>query len=113
MLGLLGLEMVLSFSFSRNEKNAGNDGVAVLIGTPLLTGPGLLTASIILSEQYGSALTLVSLLTALFAAWIILRQASRIKKMVGEKVIDVISRVMGLMLVALAVTFIQKGLLGA
>lgn len=50
----------------------------------------------------------VEYLKALLASWVVLRLATRIKKLVGDNVIDVVSRVMGLLLVALVVTFIKK-----
>lgn len=110
VLGLLGLQMVLHFSLSQPEKDAG--AAVVLIATPLLTGPGLLTTLVILNGQHGFAVTVAALVVALAAAWIVLSNASRIKSFIGDQVIEIVSRVMGLMLVAIAVTFIQKGLAG-
>ena len=111
VLGLLGLEMVFSFSISKRAANAGKDGVAVLIGTPILTGPGLLTVMILLAEQHGVFITLAALLAALAASWALLRQASAINRAVGPSVVEVFSRVMGLLLLAMAVEFVRLGLL--
>lgn len=51
LLALLGLETVLGFSFNHHEKKRDLNAVAVLIATPLLTGPGLLSSLILLSSN--------------------------------------------------------------
>lgn len=112
ILGLLGLEMVLSFSLSKDEKNAGKEGVAVIIATPLLTGPGLITALVVISAQSGFAIAFAALAVALFVAWVMLRKALSLKSWLGAYGLEALSRVMGLLLLAVAVEFIIGGLAG-
>ncbi|OIO27170.1 hypothetical protein AUJ14_00165 [Candidatus Micrarchaeota archaeon CG1_02_55_22] len=112
VLGLLGLEMVLDLSISRDHGRVDSKGIAVLIATPLLTGPGLLTALVVLVEQSGLELALSALAVALFASWLILRCAVLLQKSLGSSVLQVISRVMGLLLMAIAVEFVKSGFPG-
>ena len=112
VLGLMGLETVLGFSV-HGEKKEDKDSIAVLIATPLLTGPGVITTTILLSQQVGTAVTAVAALVALALAFVILHYAPLLRNALGEKAINVFSKIMGLMLLAIAVEFIRTGLAAA
>jgi len=111
VLGLMGLETILGISI-HGKKKQDHDSIAVLIATPLLTGPGVITTTILLSQQVGMTVTAVAAFVALALAFIILHFAPILKKVLGEKVINVFSKIMGMMLLALAVEFIRTGLAG-
>jgi multiple antibiotic resistance protein len=113
ILMLLGLELVLGFSWSKESEGDGHKDVhaaAIIIGTPLITGPGVLTTTIVYVTDYGYAITIVAALASIAVTWIILRQAYRINKVVGPQVISVISKIMGMLLVAMSIQFIISGL---
>jgi multiple antibiotic resistance protein len=113
VLVLLGLENALNFSLSNNgKKHEALDSAAVLIGTPLLTGPGLMTSLVVLSKEYDILTVLVALACALLAAWVIFVKAAAIRSGVGERIVAVISRVIGLLLIAMGIAFIRSGMLG-
>ncbi|MDD5339686.1 MAG: MarC family protein [Candidatus ainarchaeum sp.] len=113
VLVLLGLENALDFSLSHNgKKREALDSAAVLIGTPLLTGPGLMTSLIILGKEYDFLAVLVALACALLAVWVIFVKAAAIRSGVGERIVTVVSRVIGLVLIAMGIAFIRGGMLG-
>lgn len=113
VLALLGLENALNFSLTPgHNKREGLDTAAVLIATPLLTGPGLMTSIILLNGEYNFLVVFAALAVALLASWAILVKAADIRKGVGGNVVLVISRVIGLVLIALGVAFIRAGVLG-
>lgn len=113
VLVLLGLETTLGITFGKEERGAGGpDSAAVLIATPLLTGPGLMTSLVILGGEHGLLPVGIALLAALLLSWIMLRNAGRVRAMAGEKVIMIFSKVMGLFLMAVGVSFVRAGLLG-
>lgn len=114
ILALLGLETILGFSFNTHpEKEQSVEDIALLIATPLLTGPGLVSSLIILSQVNGFLVTLVALLVALALSWIILTNSIRIKALVGDRIIQVAAKIVGMLLLALGVAYIKTGLLGA
>lgn len=114
VLALMGLGNVLSFSFSNNHKHGkeGLNSVAVLIGSPLLTGPGLITTLVVLVEERGLTPVLPALAFALLICWLILRHAAYIKTIIGERVIVILSKVIGLLLIALGVSYVKAGIIG-
>ena len=113
VLALLGLENVLNFSISKEKnKKDGMESAAVLIATPLLTGPGLISSIIVLVQTYAIIPVLISLFVALFLSWVILRKATYVKTLLGERVIFIFSKIMGLLLIALGISYIKYGLAG-
>ncbi|MDD5022737.1 MAG: MarC family protein [Candidatus ainarchaeum sp.] len=113
VLALLGLENVLNFSFSKNQKDGeGLDSVAVLIATPLLTGPGLISSLILLVQEYGITSVLIALGFALVICWVILRNAIYVKRILGQRVLTILSKIIGLLLIAMGVGYIKSGILG-
>ena len=111
VLMLLGLENVLNFTFSHGEnKEEGLESAVVLIATPLLTGPGLITTLIVLSQTQGYVPVFAALIGALLLSWIILYNATLARKILGDRVITVFSKIMGLILIALGISFIKGGL---
>jgi len=111
LLALLGLETVLGFSFNHGNKRQDLNAVAVLIATPLLTGPGMLTSLILLSNQFGYLITLTATLAALLSSWLVLHYSNVLKRVLGNQIIDVSSKVIGLLLVGIGIEFIRSGLL--
>ncbi len=91
------------------------DSLAVVpLSVPLLAGPGSISTVIIyanLSPSWLHKLLLVlCILTAAVMTWLILRAASRLEKFVGVLGLNIGSRLMGLLLSAIAVEFFTRGI---
>lgn len=92
------------------------DAVAVVpLAIPLLAGPGAISAVIIFAHR-GSGVTHMAILSvviviAALLSWLALRLASIVQPMVGPIGIKIVSRLMGLILAAVAVEFMVNGLL--
>jgi multiple antibiotic resistance protein len=86
----------------------------VPLGTPLVAGPGTVSTAIIFANKSETWLqTCMLLLISCFVAlcvWLILRMAEYIGIMLGRRGINILTRLMGLILAALAVKFITDGL---
>lgn len=109
VLGLLGIETVLGINISKNNSEQKN-AITTLIATPLLTGPGLITALIVTVGEQGYMLPFVATVLALFISWLILDNAFNVKNVLGEQVIEIIAKVVGLFLVAMGVGYIKSGM---
>ena len=86
------------------------------IATPLIAGPGTIGATIVLiadSTGTGSAFLVVAMLLCVLAVTLLLMLvAPAVQRVLGVTGLHVISRVMGLLLAALAVQFIFDGITG-
>lgn len=88
-------------------------GVGIVpIGTPLIAGPAALTTLLMLNDLYGLAVTLSALVANLIIVWMALSSADTLIKYVGEKGALGISKVISLLLAAIAVMMIRMGLTG-
>lgn len=83
---------------------------AVPIGTPLIVGPAVLTTIIILLDSYGMGLTVLSFLANLVIAWGIFAYATEISNFLGKAGSKAVSKIASLLLAAIAVMMIRKGL---
>ncbi len=122
ILLLIGLEMLQAHRSHTQEVPAETqEGVAkedigvIPMGIPMLAGPGAISTVMV---QMGPAITwwraavvLGSIaITALLAYWI-LAGAERVRQVLGETGIRILMRMMGLLLVAIAVQFVLNGLM--
>ncbi|MBI4453681.1 MarC family protein [Candidatus Woesearchaeota archaeon] len=108
ILLILGVQSVLGIEFSKKD-NSHKKVAAIVIGTPLLSGPGAMTTVIILSQHYGYWPPLIALILSLGITWIMMIWSEKITKLMGARLIEVISRVLGLILAALAIEFVKNG----
>lgn len=90
-----------------------NIGV-VPLALPLLAGPGVISSTIVLSTRYHSWLDLVGycLTIALFSfcCWLLFRVAPLLLRVLGQTGINVVTRIMGLLLMAMGIEFITVGM---
>jgi multiple antibiotic resistance protein len=90
------------------------DDVAITpLAMPMLAGPGAISTVMVLSGQAASTLQTImvyaSILLALFIAWLTLRAAEGLVLRMGQTGIRVMTRIMGLLLAAIAVQFVITG----
>lgn len=83
---------------------------AVPLGTPLIVGPAVLTTSMIIISQYGLVATLISVVVNVLLAGIILSASSVLMRVLGDAGSKALSKVMSLLLAAIATMLIRKGL---
>jgi multiple antibiotic resistance protein len=86
----------------------------VPLGTPLLAGPGAIAATMLYMRRaanFGGALSVIgALLVALVVVGIALRYSTAIARVLKGDGIDLVSRVMGLLLTAIAVQLVATGI---
>jgi multiple antibiotic resistance protein len=83
---------------------------AVPIGTPLVTGPAVLTTMIMMLDSYGIALTITSFIANLAIVWVVLTYAESISNVLGKAGSKAVSKISHLLLAAIAVMMMRKGI---
>ncbi|MBN1974798.1 MAG: MarC family protein [Sedimentisphaerales bacterium] len=84
---------------------------AVPIGTPLIAGPAVLTTSMLIISEYGLQATIISIIVNILLAGAILRSSEIIIHILGEAGSKAVSKIASLLLAAIAVMLIRKGLI--
>ena len=108
--GLVLLLMALEIIFGLNLIRSGDQNVAwVIIATPILSGPGVITTAIILTAQLGPIIVLIAGSVSLIITWVLMRNARYVVKLVGIQIIDVFSKVVGLFIAAVGIEYIFGG----
>jgi len=82
----------------------------VPIGTPLLTGPATITTLIFLNTQFPTYMVLLSFALNMIVAWLIFVAGDKIISFLGQGGIKAVSKVFSLLLAAIAVDLIIRGL---
>jgi multiple antibiotic resistance protein len=123
ILLLIGLDMLQAKRSATQEAHgdteeatAKEDAGIVPLGIPMLAGPGAISSVMVLVGQapsiwhwqMGAILGSIAV-TSLVSYWV-LAGAGRVRKVMGETGIRVLVRVMGLLLVALAMQYFVNGL---
>jgi MarC family membrane protein len=96
------------------EAHAKEEVGVIPLGIPLVAGPGAISTIIIYAHQAANLFDIAFLLVvSLFVAssvWIALRLADPIERLFGKTGINIVTRLSGLILTAVAVEFITQGL---
>ena len=85
----------------------------VPLGIPMIAGPAVLTTLMTLARTHGYALTVTAYVLNLVIVWAALRWAALVGRLLGEGGGRAITKVLSLVLAAIAVTFIRRGVMSA
>lgn len=84
------------------------------LGVPMLAGPGAISTVMVLSGASRSVVTMLGVYGAIaltaFLAYVTLAAASRVEGRLGQTGMRILTRLMGLVLCAIAVQFIVDGI---
>lgn len=111
LLFILGMQMALGIDIGR-PKDHSPSAAGVIIGTPLLCGPGAITTVILLVNEMGILIPAAAIALSLGATWIVLRFSAEIQKLLGDCVTEIMARVLGMLVAAIAVKIIADGIIG-
>jgi multiple antibiotic resistance protein len=121
ILGLIGLDMLRARRSPTKEvpgdaqENADKEDVGITpLGIPMLAGPGSISSVTVLMTENTDwphrAIVLAAIATACLASFLVLAAADRVGSWLHETGIRIMSRLMGLLLTAIAVQFVLDGL---
>jgi multiple antibiotic resistance protein len=110
----LSIRYMITGHMVDSEEKEKHELVGVVpIGTPLTVGPATITTLLLLVKQpneFPLYIVLISFALNLFVAWIICMGGNWIARFLGQGGIKAVSRVFSLLLAAIAVSMVIKGL---
>lgn len=113
ILFLICLKMIFPSKDDPKEKLPNEEPLVVPLAVPFVAGPAVLAAVIIFSRQHISYWTMIG---AIFIAWaaslIILLASSYLNTLLGWRVLTAVERLMGLILILIAVQMFMTGVHG-
>lgn len=82
------------------------------LGTPLITGPAVLATTLMMLDSFGYGPTFVSLVFNMLFVWLTLAKADLIIKLMGAGGTRAFSKIMYILLGAIAVMMVRRGITG-
>ena len=118
ILFLIALEMLFDIRSERKKRsiNDKRDKISIFpIAIPLLAGPAAITSVILtISQSEGSysllIINIICLISVMLVSFVILRVFTKFQKFINEKIINIFSRVIGIILAALSIQYILDGI---
>ena len=121
ILLLIGLDMLEAKRSPTQESSEESHAAAIKedagivpLGIPMLAGPGAITSVMVLVGQaqteWQMAAILISILITAAICYLVLGNSDRVARVMGETGVRILVRIMGLLLVALAVQYFVNGL---
>jgi multiple antibiotic resistance protein len=89
-----------------------DDFGVVPLGMPLIAGPALIATLLLLAQTKGVVLTLVALAANLGLVALALAQAERLERLIGRTGMRAVSKIVSLLLAAIAVAMVRRALVG-
>ncbi|HWC10670.1 MAG TPA: MarC family protein [Acidimicrobiales bacterium] len=113
VLVLVALELLGSTQRTGHSADVRNPAL-VPLGTPLLAGPGAIAATMVYirrADDFGEAMLVVSaIMAALAVVYVALRSAAGLARILGRAGIELLTRVVGVLLAAIAVQLVAAGI---
>ncbi len=118
---LSGLPMLFAYPLGMRSKDSEvvecaekEDVSLVPMGVPMLAGPGAITTVLVLADQHKLLLSKLAILgcsaLVLLVAFLLFWQAERLFRWIGQTGLNLLTRIMGLILIVLAVQYILSGI---
>jgi len=112
ILLILAVRYLITDKMVETQDLSASETVGIVpLGTPLVVGPAVLTTLLLLIDQYLIAIVILSFILNLVIQWVLFRQADRIMNFLGRTGANAVSKIVMLLLAAIAVKMIRQGVL--
>ena len=112
ILLILAIRYLITGKVVETQDSSTSETIGVVpLGTPLVVGPAVLTSLLSLTGQYRIYIVLSSFILNLVIQWVLFRQADRIVDFLGRTGANAISKIIMLLLAAIAIKMIREGAL--
>lgn len=113
LLLVIALELLHPGGEGTSSLTSGDTNIALVpLGTPLLAGPGAIAATMLYTRQAddlgGSVSVVLALVAVLAVVYLSMRYASLFARLLRDNGIELLSRVMGLLVAAIAVQLVAR-----
>ncbi len=114
--GILLFLIAISLIFPKGGETEGlpkHEPMIVPLAIPGLAGPGSIAAMMVFSENYGLIITLSALVCAWIPSLLLILSSSIVKKFLGEKGLQAVERLGGMIICLIGLDMLTKGIIMA
>lgn len=112
ILFFLALEMILGISLYKEEETNAKTASIFPLAFPLLAGPGSLTTLLSLRAEFSTINIVIAIIINTIFLYIVLKTSVKIEKIIGKNGINIIRKVFGVVLLAIAVKLFTSNIQG-
>jgi multiple antibiotic resistance protein len=102
----------LTQTTSQDKSSLPDDFGVVPLGMPLIAGPATITTLLVISKSVGIGMTLFALGVNLVLVALAFGQSERLERLIGQTGLRAISKIISLLLAAIAVHIVRQGFVG-
>ncbi|WP_339894789.1 MarC family protein [uncultured Algibacter sp.] len=103
ILFFIALEMILGITLYKQEDHDSMTTAVFPLAFPLIAGPGSLTTLLSLRAEFRIENIIVAVLMNVIIIYIVLKTSSKIERLIGQNGINIVRKVFGVVLLAIAV----------
>jgi len=103
ILFFLALEMILGITLYKDEEGVEITASVFPLAFPLIAGPGSLTSILSLRAEYDTINIIIAIIGNMVVMYLVLKFTTRIERIIGTNGINIIRKVFGVVLLAIAV----------
>ena len=103
ILFFIALEMILGITLYKQEEGTNMNASVFPLAFPLIAGPGSLTTLLSLKSEFNTENIIVAVVVNVLVIFLVLKTSSRIERIIGQNGIDIIRKIFGVVLLAIAV----------
>lgn len=103
ILFFIALEMILGITLYKEDESSAMTASVFPLAFPLIAGPGSLTTLLSLRAEFKLENIIVAVILNVIIIYIVLKTSSKIERLIGQNGINIIRKVFGVVLLAIAV----------
>ena len=107
---IIGLEMVLGINIFKGGSSDSGDHSIMPIAFPLIAGAGTLTTILSLKAEFSNVTILLAILSNLLFVYFILKSTKWLEVKMGPSTIEILRRIFGVILLAIAIKIFKANL---
>lgn len=103
ILFFIALEMILGITLYKQDEGSPMNASVFPLAFPLIAGPGSLTTLLSLKSEFHTENIIIAVIVNVVVIYLVLKTSTRIERIIGQNGIDIIRKVFGVVLLAIAV----------
>ncbi len=103
ILFFIALEMILGITLYKEDESTAMTATVFPLAFPLIAGPGSLTTLLSLRAEFRVENIIVAVILNVIIIYIVLKTSARIERLIGQNGINIIRKIFGVILLAIAV----------
>lgn len=110
VLFFIALEMILGITLYKDEDNTTMTASVFPLAFPLIAGPGSLTTILSIKSEFSTPDIIIAIIVNVIFIYLVLKTSGKIEKIIGKNGIQIIRKVFGVVLLAIAVKLFMSNI---